>query len=310
MQVIYYGAPGTGKSNTIDTTIVNNVPSDYVYRVTFYPDFSYSDFVGQLMPVVRPNPNGGENIITYEFVKGVFTKALEKAYEDTSRDVYLIIEEMSRGDCAAIFGDIFQLLDRNKDGVNRGFSKYFINNDLIAKDIHALQGSQVKLPPKFHIYGTVNTSDQNVFVMDTAFKRRFEWEYISPDPVLVEGQTDQYINNPMITFYRGSQGFEISWVDLYKKLNRYIADDNYLGLGEDKQIGPFFIEFSMREEDADVRKKQIKNKLLQYLWEDIHKASYKSDVKLFHQSIGTFYDLYKKYDLNEQIFSDDFLNLQ
>lgn len=304
MQVIYYGAPGTGKSNTIDTEIVSNVPEGYVFRVTFYPDYSYSDFVGQLLPVVRSSENGGENKITYDFVKGVFTKALEKAYEDTSRDVYLIIEEMSRGDCAAIFGDIFQLLDRKKDGVDRGYSKYFINNEMISKDIHALQGSQVKLPPKFHIYGTVNTSDQNVFVMDTAFKRRFEWEYVSPDPVMEDGS---YINNPNIDIFFGNQPRAISWVDLYGKLNTFIANDKYLGLGEDKQIGPFFIEFDMNDEMT--RKRQIKNKLLQYLWEDVHKAAYKSDVRLFDSSIGTFYTLFKKYENDEKIFSDAFLNL-
>lgn len=304
MQIIYYGAPGTGKSHTIDTRVISNVMNDYVFRVTFYPDFSYSDFVGQLLPVVRYDPETGRNNITYEFTKGMFTKALEKAYEDTSRDVYLIIEEMSRGDCAAIFGDIFQLLDREKEGVNTGYSKYFINNEMISKDIHALEGNQVKLPPKFHILGTVNTSDQNVFVMDTAFKRRFEWEYISTDPVMKDGH---YINNPVVSYISGTEEKQIEWQLLYQRLNSFIADDRYLGLGEDKQIGPFFIEFDS-EEKEDIKRK-IKNKLLQYLWEDVHKAAYKSDVRLFDESIGMFRDLYRNYDNNNQIFSNAFIEL-
>ena len=113
MQKIFYGAPGTGKSFAI-TKFLNDegVENEYIFRVTFHPEYTYSDFVGQLLPSVKES---GE--ITYSFSKGEFTKALEKAYQDTSKNVYLIIEEMSRGNCSAIFGDIFQLLDRYNEGV-------------------------------------------------------------------------------------------------------------------------------------------------------------------------------------------------
>lgn len=312
MQTIYYGAPGTGKSHTIDTDIVSGVSDDRVFRVTFYPDFTYSDFIGQLLPKVIPSVlPGGASTITYAFQKGVFTQALEKAYENTANDVYLIIEEMSRGDCAAIFGDIFQLLDRERTGVNSGYSKYFITNELIAKDIIPLRtnGNKVKLPPNFHILGTVNTSDQNVYVMDTAFKRRFEWEYVSTDPVLDSpvGVTPVvYKNNVQLSIHDGSTLKPISWVELYQKLNDFIADDGYLGLGEDKQLGPFFIEFDTTP-GAD-HKKQVKNKLLHYLWSDVHKASYKSDVRLFKDDLSTFKKLYEAFERDEQIFSTDFLN--
>lgn len=312
MQTIYYGAPGTGKSHTIDTDIVSGVSDDRVFRVTFYPDFTYCDFIGQLLPKVIPSAlPGGASTITYDFQKGVFTQALEKAYENTANDVYLIIEEMSRGDCAAIFGDIFQLLDRERTGVNSGYSKYFITNELIAKDIIPLRtnGNKVKLPPNFHILGTVNTSDQNVYVMDTAFKRRFEWEYVSTDPVLDSpvGVTPVvYKNNVQLSIHDGSTLKPISWVELYQKLNDFIADDGYLGLGEDKQLGPFFIEFDTTP-SAD-HKKQVKNKLLHYLWSDVHKASYKSDVRLFKDDLSTFKKLYEAFERDEQIFSTDFLN--
>ena len=133
MQKIYYGAPGTGKSFKIDKMMEDQgITEEYIFRITFHPDFTYSDFTGQLLPtVIKSGPSKGD--ITYNFAKGVFTQALEKAYEDTSKEVYLIVEEMSRGNCAAIFGDIFQLLDREKTGLDKGYSKYFINNELIAK---------------------------------------------------------------------------------------------------------------------------------------------------------------------------------
>lgn len=310
MQTIYYGAPGTGKSYTIDEKIINGIGDDWVFRVTFYPDFTYGDFIGQLLPKIIKSSTGTGDTITYKFQKGVFTKALEKAYENTSLDTFLIIEEMSRGDCAAIFGDIFQLLDRETEGVNKGYSKYFISNELIAKDIVALKGDKVKLPPNFHILGTVNTSDQNVYVMDTAFKRRFEWEYISPEPIVEPntGATTKYKNNVQLNINDGKTLRNISWVDLYQKLNIFIADDKYLGLGEDKQLGPFFIEFDPSA-NQNVYKKQIKNKLLHYLWNDVHKASYKSEVSLFKEDIGTFSCLYNKFENDEEIFSSLFLSI-
>lgn len=309
MQIIYYGAPGTGKSYTIDKNIISSVSDDRVFRVTFYPDFTYSDFIGQLLPKVIPPKNQGDaSTITYDFQKGVFTKALEKAYENTANDVYLIVEEMSRGDCAAIFGDIFQLLDREKTGTNSGYSKYFVTNELIAKDIIALStnGNKVKLPPNFHILGTVNTSDQNVFVMDTAFKRRFDWEYISTDAV--KDSSGVYRNNPNLQYNNGSTMTTISWVDLYTKLNEFISKEQYLGLGEDKQIGQFFIEFDLSAGSAE-HKKQIKNKLLHYLWNDVHKASYKSDISLFDKNIGSFAELYKNFEDDKTVFSREFIAL-
>lgn len=295
MQKIFYGAPGTGKSFAI-TKFLNDegVENEYIFRVTFHPEYTYSDFVGQLLPSVKES---GE--ITYTFSKGEFTKALEKAYQDTSKNVYLIIEEMSRGNCSAIFGDIFQLLDRYNEGVEKGYSRYFINNSLIAKDIIAIEDDRVRLPANLSILGTVNTSDQNVFVMDTAFKRRFDWVYVSTKPV---PEDKPYKNNIDISFFDGKEDININWIDLYGVLNKFISSNNWLALGEDKQIGQFFIEF---DKDEDYKEK-IKNKLLHYLWFDIQQASYKTEIKLFDNSISNFSDLYDKYSSNEKIFSNDF----
>ena len=251
-----------------------------------------------LPTVIKSGPAKGD--ITYDFSKGVFTQALEKSYEDTSKDVYLILEEMSRGNCAAIFGDIFQLLDREKAGLSKGYSKYFVNNDLIAKDIIALSDDRVKLPPNLHIIGTVNTSDQNVYVMDTAFKRRFEWEYVSTKPVENSAGTG-YENNVDIVLNNGTMDKTVKWVDLYGVLNVFISSDKWLGLGEDKQIGQFFIEFDMTA-TADEHKKQVKNKLLHYLWFDVSQSSYKSGVTLFDGSISNFASLYDSFEDGKKIF--------
>lgn len=302
MQTIYYGAPGTGKSHEIDHMLSGKgIPEEYIFRITFHPDFTYSDFVGQLLPtVIKSGPSKGD--ITYAFSKGVFTRAIEKAYEDTSKEVYLILEEMSRGNCAAIFGDIFQLLDREKAGLDKGYSKYFINNEVIARDILALADDRVKLPPNLSILGTVNTSDQNVYVMDTAFKRRFEWEYISTKPV-----GSPYKNDINIALFDGSKNIDISWIDLYGVLNIFISSDKWLGLGEDKQIGQFFIEFDMSAVWAD-HKKQLKNKLLHYLWFDIGQSSYKSEVSLFDDAVSNFAQLYDLFENDKKIFSDTFFD--
>lgn len=308
MQMIYYGAPGTGKSREIDLMLKElDIPSERVFRTTFHPEYTYSDFVGQLLPKVEYTSEDKSNI-TYSFSKGVFTKALEKSYEDLSKEVFLIIEEMTRGNCAAIFGDIFQLLDRESEGINKGYSKYFVNNELISDDIIALIRDKVKLPANFHILGTVNTSDQNVFVMDTAFKRRFDWKYISTKPS--KNENGDFINNPLIKLIKEeNQVIETTWVELYQNLNKYITSHKYLNLSEDKQLGHFFINFNNISDEIQINN-QIQNKLLQYLWEDVEKATFKRDVRLFlNENIENFNELFDRYIKDKQVFNDNFLNL-
>jgi 5-methylcytosine-specific restriction endonuclease McrBC GTP-binding regulatory subunit McrB len=305
-QKIFYGAPGTGKSFKIDDILKQkSISPEFVFRVTFHPEYSYSDFIGQLLPKVVDKPDGSKEI-TYDFSKGVFTQALEKAYEDTSKDVYLILEEMSRGDVAAIFGDIFQLLDRISTGTQKGYSRYFVNNDIVAKDIIAIIDNKIKLSPNLFILGTVNTSDQNVFVMDTAFKRRFDWEYISVKPVKNDTGTS-YLNNPNINvILTDSTPQEKQWAQFYMGLNKFISHKDYLELGEDKQIGQFFIEFD-NASSPEMIKDKIQNKLLQYLWNDVQKASFKRNISLFSKSISSFSELYDNYNDDKCVFSAEFL---
>jgi len=297
--VIYYGAPGTGKSKSISEKIKRYYP-DFenqdcldVFRTTLHPEYTYSDFVGQVMPIVD------DERVTYEFSPGVFTLALKRALDvPDNRPIYLILEELSRANVAAVFGDLFQLLDRKN-----GQSEYKVSNPLIAKYIYNLTDQDVKngesikiyLPQNLYIYATVNTNDQNVFAMDTAFKRRFDWEYISANPV-------NSANNPTLQIYDEEYRYSIKWHDFYVTLNDYIMRE--MALSEDKQIGQFFIKFV----ESDVINKRImKNKLLQYLWDDVEKATFNGQ-KLFNEDIKSFSELYISFEDNKQIFSVDFLN--
>lgn len=294
IQVMYYGAPGTGKSYSISSLIRKSYPSfneyddnPYVFRTTIYRDYSYFDFVGNIMPVTK------DGKISYEFVPGIFTTALFAALrnQDSGIDVYLILEEMSRGDIASIFGDIFQLLDRDDTGKsmyginNKSIYEYLILNGVLKA------GYKIIIPSNLHIIGTVNTSDQNVNVIDTAFKRRFDFEYVGVEPIK---SNNGYVNNFSINFTSDNQ---YEWVKLYQAINHVIIND--LGLAEDKQLGPFFLK---DKDNDDLNRKQVANKLLHYLWQDVERVSYTSG-SLFADGITSFSQLYYAFEKQENILS-------
>lgn len=298
LQVMYYGAPGTGKSYRIGSLIKESYPgyteyddNPYVFRTTIYRDYSYFDFVGNIMPVTK------EGKVSYEFVPGIFTTALCAALrtQDRNIDVYLILEEMSRGDIASIFGDIFQLLDRDDTGKsmyginNKSIYEYLILNGAIKA------GHKIIIPSNLHIIGTVNTSDQNVNVIDTAFKRRFDFKYIGVDPITVDGKDDEYVNNFDIKF-TNSDTYE--WVKLYQAINHIIIND--LGLAEDKQLGPFFLK---DKDDDNANREQVADKLLHYLWQDVERVSY-TGASLFDDSIKSFGQLYSTFENKKNILSE------
>lgn len=313
--IIYYGAPGTGKSYGLTKLIRTNGIDDYdpksgnnfVERITLHPEYTYSDFVGQIMPVIKPNPDnsGKKQPIDYDFQPGDFTRTLKKAFDNKDFPIFLVMEEMSRANVAAVFGDLFQLLDRNKDG----YSEYAINNPLIARYVFQNENeTSIFLPPNLMIIGTVNTSDQNVFAMDTAFKRRFEWRYVSTIPKA------DFNNNPKISVIdQDGNKRRVFWKIFFESLNEYIV--NNLNLSEDKQIGPYFIKFLVddtvpSEERIKYNDELIKNKLLQYLWEDVATvSSMTSEEHLFAERISSFASLYSNYEINKTIFSDSFLTL-
>lgn len=297
LQIMLYGAPGTGKSYRISSLIRQSYPSfneyddnPYVFRTTIYRDYSYFDFVGNIMSITK------DGKISYEFVPGIFTTALFAALrnQDSGIDVYLILEEMSRGDIASIFGDIFQLLDRDDTGKsmyginNKSIYEYLILNGVIKA------GHKIIIPSNLHIIGTVNTSDQNVNVIDTAFKRRFDFKYIGVDPIHVDDKDDEYVNNFDIKF---TDTVTYEWVKLYQAINHIIIND--LGLAEDKQLGPFFLKDKGND---DLNRDQVANKLLHYLWQDVERVSYTSG-SLFADGITSFSQLYYAFEKQENILS-------
>lgn len=202
--------------------------------------------------------------ITYSFTPQVFTNALVKSYENSDESVYLVIEEINRGNCAQIFGDIFQLLDRNANGE----SEYTINVDEDLKKYleencpAAINDGKIKLPSNFNIIATMNTSDQSLFPMDSAFKRRWEWEYVP-----VKYGTDVDSSKFKITI--GEKTY--NWHTFLEAVNAKIKD---VTSSEDKQMGNFFIK-------GDVDAKAFCNKVMFYLWNDVSKDYYGSNDSLF-----------------------------
>lgn len=196
-QVIYYGAPGTGKSHRIKEQL-EGVQKENIFRITFHPDSDYSTFVGAYKPTRSQRPLYGlfgketvrlkdgedlsEDIITYKFIPQAFLNAYMQAYKKTNENVYLIIEEINRGNCAQIFGDLFQLLDRDEYGVSEytikadADLKAFLEDEM-GEDNDAIKDGELCLPSNLYIYATMNTSDQSLFPIDSAFKRRWDWEY-------------------------------------------------------------------------------------------------------------------------------------
>lgn len=257
--VLFYGVPGCGKSYSVEQRYESQVTNNQCkVRVVFHPDYTYSDFVGQLMPVLKEVPNAQgekEEKLQYDFVPGPFTRILDVAYANHKEKCLLIIEELNRGNAPAIFGEIFQLLDRNDDGS----SKYAIYNSDIANEVHKDKLCPIKLPPNLTIVATMNTSDQNVFTMDTAFQRRWEMKHI-PNKFDKDDQTTAHSNKKL-------PNSEISWGAFAQTVNKKMHTAN-LGFGgtEDKSLGVYFAT----DNDLDDAER-FAEKVLKYLWDDAFK---------------------------------------
>ncbi len=221
-----------------------------------------------------------ESNITYEFLPQVFTNAYVKAWEDTSKPVYLIIEEINRGNCAQIFGDLFQLLDRDK---TTGKSEYPIKADkdlvahierLLGAGHEGIKNGELCLPPNLIIYATMNTSDQSLFPMDSAFKRRWDWEYV---PIEYEEKksdgTQNESYNFTITIGEKENEEKYRWVNFLKKVNDKIYDATN---SEDKQMGNFFIKKS-------IKANEFVNKVMFYLWNEVCKEEYGTQRNFFRK---------------------------
>ncbi|MCQ2952895.1 McrB family protein [Helicobacter pylori] len=251
--VILYGVPGSGKSYTLQRDYCND--NSVVEKIVFHPDYSYSDFVGQIMPSVD---DGG--IVSYKFNPGPFTNILKKAYHNPQTKHVLVIDEINRGNAPAIFGEIFQLLDRlkhDKGGFKKGSSEYAINNMDIANIVHNDKNARIRIPSNLWIIATMNTSDQNVFTLDTAFQRRFSMQLIENS---FENVDDGFKNMKILDT-------DITWQKFCTTINEKIAQNNEgLSSMEDKRFGVYFVNI-----DDLKSKENFAHKVIKYLWDDVFK---------------------------------------
>lgn len=280
LQQIFYGAPGTGKSHKVKE-VTDSIAKEFVFRTTFHPDSDYSTFVGAYKPTMKQLPIfnqqtgaqiGVEDKIVYSFVPQAFLKAYVAAWQNLEQPVFLVIEEINRGNCAQIFGDIFQLLDRKK-----GVSEYPIKadqdiRDYLAKefagydlDANILSGEELVLPANLHIWATMNTSDQSLFPIDSAFKRRWDWKYM---PIHDAGE------NWTIAL----SDVEYDWWDFVEKINNVIGN---MTSSEDKKLGYFFCKACNGKINAET----FVNKVVFYLWNDVFK-DYELSDKAFQDGEG------------------------
>lgn len=261
--LIVYGTPGCGKSHYVEHTLLKNYRHNEeglcidAIRTTFYQDYTNTDFVGQIMPVV----NGDK--VTYEFNPGPFALALNKAIQNPDLPVALVIEELNRGNAASIFGDIFQLLDREN-----GISVYNITNVNIQKYLQEQNPDYlfeyIKLPSNLSIFATMNTSDQNVFTLDTAFKRRWKFEKL-------KNTFDKHSYATKLI-----PGMDLDWKEFCTAINNFIIESkDEITNSEDKQLGVYFIdEKGLRIENVssdEVQRKEFAYKIFEYLWDDVVK---------------------------------------
>ena len=274
---ILYGAPGTGKSHLLKLE-TEELPPDQIERVTFHPEYTYFDFVGSYKPIMVEK--NGDEVIAYHFEAGPFAKTLKNALLHSDKYYYLIIEEINRARAAAVFGDLFQLLDRDSKGrseygitPSRDFAKYLTENNEDGDGVQ-LESDKLYLPDNFFIWATMNSADQGVFPLDTAFKRRWSFEYIPIDQ-----------NENEIKEYK----FGEHWNTLRKHVNTLLQN---AGINEDKQLGAFFLK---EEElsDEEHYKKAIKEKVIMYLYED---AARHQRRDIFKDENARFSDICQKFD--------------
>lgn len=327
-QIIYYGVPGAGKSHNIEEEIKKSIPSEQdreyqVLRVVFHPDYTNADFEGQILPGVA------DGNIRYEFKPGPFTKILKRAYENPEKPFYLVIEEINRGNAAAIFGDIFQLLDRLTDDENnniggniytKGWSKYFIENDFINaylrnkkeysdsfykdndveqaktffKNITFTSNTGIRLPPNLSLLATMNTSDQNVFALDNAFQRRWDLRLV---PNEIPEDSMQY--NAEI------ENTGIKWGKFMDWANRKISEsNNFAGTGsmEDRCLGAYFVIHDGR---GKIQSKIFAEKVIKYLWDDVFRMERETFFIMEKgESFGSITKRFYKNHSLQEIFKD------
>lgn len=300
--LILYGAPGTGKSYEMNKRAKELFPNKLLYkRVTFHSSYSYRNFVGSYKPKplyketevkifnsdrVTINEHKVEPVIEYTFEPGPFLILYERAVKNPDHNFLLLIEELNRANTTAVFGELFQLLDRNDNGE----SEYPITLETSIYDY--LKGkniteTEIKIPSNLYIWATMNNADQGVLPLDTAFKRRWSFEHLGINKS--ENQIDDV--NIKMPFLADKP--ELKWNIFRKAINKKLLE---LGIHEDKLIGPFFLsKKEITNQDS------IKNKLLLYLKEDV--LRYKTGI--FKSSLKTFSEIAEEYDKGNNVFDEN-----
>ncbi|MCS4054106.1 hypothetical protein [Salinibacter ruber] len=309
-QLILFGSPGTGKSHRVKTEILPALgigqdggaeDSPHSTRVVFHPEYTYGDWVGKLMPLT--NDDGD---VEYHFYPGHFTEALGQAYEnilqagspEEAQNVALVVEEINRGNSAAIFGTTFQLLDRTPDDAADGWSEYPVQlskmeheelfnetgldevvrggtfdgydyngreygEDELYDKLELNKPRKVRIPPNLYLVATMNTSNESIFQMDVAFKRRWSWQYVDIEEGVVQEDGVAF------------QG-RADWEQFVSNLNEFIRlNHKYVRRVEDKQIGHWFLEGEGKGEKATFYKEEIQNKVMFFLWDSVFASSKK-----------------------------------
>lgn len=304
-QWILFGSPGTGKSHRIDQHIASTTPPPYSVKTIFHPEYTYGDFMGRLMPLSQPDGR-----VSYRYYPGHFMRALAQALSyhhaamqanppTTPKEVLLVIDEINRGNSAAIFGAVFQLLDREQNG----WSSYHVDlsemeheallqlmdvhhctrypgtyesekdgrrklSELFEGDLSFLAQRRIKLPPNLRLVGTMNTSDESIYYMDSAFKRRWSWEYVPIDDTEPSEPPGDLSNE--------------DWRAFAKKLNAFLLSHSAsIRKVEDKLIGYYFI----RARQDVVAGREIQHKLMFFLWDTVFTRDKRPLVELFGDKV-------------------------
>lgn len=288
--LIIYGAPGTGKSHYVNNKFST---TSKINRIIFHPESSYADFIGSYKPFslyktttnIITQPDGtpfktGEPMIDYEFVPGPFISTLVEAWLNPDQMFTLVIEEINRANAAAVFADVFQLLDRDPDGT----SEYGLS---LSEDLHnylfSIDGMPqflddgLKIPSNMNLVATMNSADQGVSPLDSAFKRRWDFKYLPIDP-------DNAVHSKAPILYAGNLYY---WGDFVKAINTKLLQ---LGIDEDRLIGTYFIK------PGEVGKTSARDKLLLYLWDDVLRFS---RHEFFNENVQTFGQLSVNFDKSD-----------
>lgn len=321
LQKIYYGVPGTGKSYTVNQMLESLYPDqeerdEHCRRVIFHPTFTYEDFVGSIKPLVTP-----DRPLDYLFTPGPFTVLLKDAFLHSSEKYYLVIEEINRGNAPAIFGDLFQLLDRLPNGksayaVQSSDITTYLSRDPWLKNI--FYEGKIWLPPNFNIIATMNTADENIFVLDNAFKRRFSLEYM---PIRFDNAPDEWKaeydifkgTQPLSSLFQGTplehyaaklaqEGKLLRNWPTFARLSNQIIDQlnresiqagrtKLLRIPENKKFGPFFLT-----PEELLQREIFINKVLFYLKQDVFSGSdhymTESFEEIYLKSLDPSFDIF------------------